>query len=366
MAAGARIRHHAVRHRGDGHAAHRKGPRRGRARSRRPHDGRRPRHGKARQRREVVHRQAAARAVRVDRGRPLATRRPDRAGRCDMPRAAKIVADPDHAPPNPMLGHVTSWCFSPNLDAWIALALVANGRARHGETLWAVSPLADARVRVKVGPPCFIDPEGESLVADNLTRSTPLPRASRRRHPQAWLSRSDVRRRVERPGRSGACAFADAARHFRHRAARAPNTTARHGALTALWLGPTSWLLVGSERVGARRFAARDALNGAAGALFDVTAQLRRVDRHGSRAASLLAKDCPLDFHPPAVPGEHCAQSVLGSPQRALLPPRPPDVHRDRRAELRARRLAGAVPIGGAIWLRRPASTLRTRPLPQD
>jgi sarcosine oxidase, subunit alpha len=80
-----------------------------------------------------------------------------------MPRAAKIVADPDHALPNPMLGHVTSWCWSPNLAAWIALAIVAAGRARHGETLWAVSPLADARVRVKVGPPCFIDPSGERL-----------------------------------------------------------------------------------------------------------------------------------------------------------------------------------------------------------
>ena len=80
-----------------------------------------------------------------------------------MPRAAKIVADPDHPLPNPMLGHVTSWCWSPNIGASIALALVANGRARHGETLWAVSPLANARIRVKVGPPCFIDPEGERL-----------------------------------------------------------------------------------------------------------------------------------------------------------------------------------------------------------
>jgi len=80
-----------------------------------------------------------------------------------MPRAAKIVADPERAAPNPMLGHVTSWCWSPSLNAWIALALLANGRARHGETLWAVSPLADAKVRVKVGPPCFIDPDGERL-----------------------------------------------------------------------------------------------------------------------------------------------------------------------------------------------------------
>jgi sarcosine oxidase subunit alpha len=82
-----------------------------------------------------------------------------------MPRGAKIVVAPDRAPPNPMLGHITSWCRSPNLDAWIALALVANGRARHGETLWAVSPLAGAKVRVKVGPPCFIDSAGERLRA---------------------------------------------------------------------------------------------------------------------------------------------------------------------------------------------------------
>jgi sarcosine oxidase subunit alpha len=80
-----------------------------------------------------------------------------------MPRAAKIVADPDRALPNPTLGHVTSWCWSPNLEAWIALALVAGGRARHGEVLWAVSPLAGAKVRVRIGPACFIDPAGERL-----------------------------------------------------------------------------------------------------------------------------------------------------------------------------------------------------------
>jgi sarcosine oxidase subunit alpha len=80
-----------------------------------------------------------------------------------MPRGAKLVADPDRALPNPMLGNVTSWCRSPNVDAWIALGLLANGRARYGEIMWAVSPLADEKVRVRVGPPCFIDPEGERL-----------------------------------------------------------------------------------------------------------------------------------------------------------------------------------------------------------
>ena len=80
-----------------------------------------------------------------------------------LPRAAKIVFDPDATAPIPMQGHVTSWCHSPHVGAWIALALVADGRARHGEIVWAVSPLADARVQVKIGPPCFVDPDGERL-----------------------------------------------------------------------------------------------------------------------------------------------------------------------------------------------------------
>jgi sarcosine oxidase subunit alpha len=80
-----------------------------------------------------------------------------------IPRGAKLVADPDHAAPNPMLGHVTSWCWSPALEAWIALALLAGGRSRHGETLWAMSPLANVRTRVRVGPPAFVDPDGTRL-----------------------------------------------------------------------------------------------------------------------------------------------------------------------------------------------------------
>jgi sarcosine oxidase, subunit alpha len=81
----------------------------------------------------------------------------------EMPRAAKLVENRDGTLPHPMIGHVTAWCWSPNLNAWLALALLAAGRQRHGQTLWAVSPLANAKVRVKVGPPCFIDPDGERL-----------------------------------------------------------------------------------------------------------------------------------------------------------------------------------------------------------
>ena len=83
--------------------------------------------------------------------------------RAPIPRGAKIVADPRRAPPNPMLGHVTSWCFSPHAEAWIALGLVSAGRSRHGERLWAVSPLSGEQVQVEIGPPVFVDPQGERV-----------------------------------------------------------------------------------------------------------------------------------------------------------------------------------------------------------
>ncbi|MEO8537208.1 MAG: glycine cleavage T C-terminal barrel domain-containing protein, partial [Betaproteobacteria bacterium] len=80
-----------------------------------------------------------------------------------IPRGAKLVEHPDVPAPVPILGHLTSWCFSPHVDGWIGLALVAAGVARHGTTLWAVSPLANARVRVDIGPPVFVDPSGGRL-----------------------------------------------------------------------------------------------------------------------------------------------------------------------------------------------------------
>ncbi len=80
-----------------------------------------------------------------------------------MPRGGKLVADPRRTAPNPIEGHVTSWCDSPHVGASIGLALLAGGRARHGETLWAVSPLANAQAEVTVGPPCFVDPDGTRL-----------------------------------------------------------------------------------------------------------------------------------------------------------------------------------------------------------
>jgi sarcosine oxidase, subunit gamma len=92
-----------------------------------------------------------------------------------------------------------------------------------------------------------------------------------------------------------------------------PNTTARSDTLTALWLGPVSWLLVAGGASTLTAFAAkRDVLNRLGGALFDVSASRVAWSLAGRRAADLLAKACPLDFHRRAFSVGACAQSVFG------------------------------------------------------
>ncbi len=110
--------------------------------------------------------------------------------------------------------------------------------------------------------------------------------------------------------------LAEAKRRFGLALPLVPNTTARGPAWKALWLGPKSWLLMaGDETVivpPAGFDAQRDALNAAGGALFDLSASRVAFMVKGLRAAAVLAKNCPLDFHPRAFLAGNCAQSLLG------------------------------------------------------
>jgi sarcosine oxidase, subunit gamma len=108
--------------------------------------------------------------------------------------------------------------------------------------------------------------------------------------------------------------FADAAqRQFGTALPAAPNTTARSGALHALWLGPRSWLLVtGDPEALADLTARRDAFNAAGGALFDVSASRIAWTISGQHATDVLMRGCPLDFHPRAFAAGACAQSLYG------------------------------------------------------
>lgn len=96
-----------------------------------------------------------------------------------------------------------------------------------------------------------------------------------------------------------------------------PNTTARRGALLALWLGPASWLLVHTAGVATASSlldfeAKRDALNAHGGALFEVSSSRVAFTLRGQHAATVLAKGCPLDFHARVFAVDACAQSLFG------------------------------------------------------
>ncbi len=84
-------------------------------------------------------------------------------GMTKIPRGARIIDNPDLPTPIPIQGEVTSYCYSPNLKKPIGLALINNGQNRIGEKTYAVSPLNNQTVKVRISDPVFIDPEGERL-----------------------------------------------------------------------------------------------------------------------------------------------------------------------------------------------------------
>ena len=57
-------------------------------------------------------------------------------------------------------GHVKSVGYSPTLQTWLGLALVENGRARHGERLRLDDGLRGIRAEVELCDPVFFDPDG--------------------------------------------------------------------------------------------------------------------------------------------------------------------------------------------------------------
>jgi len=78
-----------------------------------------------------------------------------------LEEGTQLVARPDEAVPMHKLGHVTSSYFSATLGHSIALAMVAGGRARMGETLYV--PVEGRSIPVKVTNPVFYDVEGARL-----------------------------------------------------------------------------------------------------------------------------------------------------------------------------------------------------------
>ncbi|MEQ8482617.1 MAG: sarcosine oxidase subunit alpha [Hoeflea sp.] len=78
-----------------------------------------------------------------------------------LEEGAQIVADPNQSVPMTMIGHVTSSYWSENCGRSIAMALVADGRALMGKTLYV--PMPDRTIEVEVTDTVFFDKEGERV-----------------------------------------------------------------------------------------------------------------------------------------------------------------------------------------------------------
>ncbi len=78
-----------------------------------------------------------------------------------LEEGAQVVDAPNRPIPFPMIGYVTSSYRSAALGRSIAMAAVANGRARMGETIWVAMPGGD--IPVKVVSPVFYDPQGARI-----------------------------------------------------------------------------------------------------------------------------------------------------------------------------------------------------------
>ncbi|MEO2038246.1 MAG: DUF4167 domain-containing protein, partial [Martelella sp.] len=78
-----------------------------------------------------------------------------------LEEGAHVVADPNAAKPVPMLGHVTSAYWSEALQSGIAMAVVKNGHALKGQTLYV--PMPERTIAVEVVDTVFYDPEGARI-----------------------------------------------------------------------------------------------------------------------------------------------------------------------------------------------------------
>ena len=78
-----------------------------------------------------------------------------------LEEGAQITQEANPPVRTPALGHVTSSYRSPAAGRPIALAMVANGRDRMGDTLHV--PMPDGAIAVDVVSPVFVDPEGARL-----------------------------------------------------------------------------------------------------------------------------------------------------------------------------------------------------------
>ncbi|MFD2052063.1 aminomethyltransferase family protein [Mesorhizobium calcicola] len=76
-------------------------------------------------------------------------------------RGGAILFRPNEPGQGHGLGRITSTTYSPTLDAWVGLGLLASSAAQEGAEFIAHYPLKGEAVRARVVSPTFLDPKGD-------------------------------------------------------------------------------------------------------------------------------------------------------------------------------------------------------------
>ena len=258
--------------------------------------------------------------------------------------AAVVPASPGDRPADAVaIGHVTSSCRSPTLGRTIALALVANGRSRIGESL--LVPADRGSVAVTVTDPVFLDKQGERLRGRAFAQppAQPLPPATPEAAAVARASDS-VRLSILAPTmrlniRAGASAATAIGLALGVLLPTVPCRSIIGRNRAALWLGPDEWLIVapetetdlapkavkaafgvnarGSQTQGGDIQAARSGAVHAA-SIVDVSHRSRTLEITGPQAAWCLNGFCALDLDVSAFPVGMCTRTRLGAAEVLL------------------------------------------------
>lgn len=94
-----------------------------------------------------------------------------------------------------------------------------------------------------------------------------------------------------------------------------PNTVARAGSRSVLWLGPDEWLVVGPAGGGEALLPALREAVGADGSVVELSANRVAVTVSGPLAIEVLATCCRLDLHPSVFGTGRCAGTLVGGSQ---------------------------------------------------
>jgi sarcosine oxidase, subunit alpha len=234
-----------------------------------------------------------------------------------LDEGAQIVLDPHQPKPMTMVGHVTSSYESPALGRSIALALLKDGRAKQGETVFVTTK--DGFTQAVVGKPVFFDEEGKRVQAGAF--EPVLPKAVEPTGRRSCLAikkdigSADGLVQINRLGPMS---------RFTLKGKNLPglstqplgltfdqpiNHAAHAGDYACLRLGPSEWLITGPDL---SHGVMMDALKDVPGSVVDISHRNVRLSVSGPMATMVLNSGNPLDLHLSVFPVGMATRTVLG------------------------------------------------------